>query len=126
MNPLLKDEDVEAYARDGAVLVRGLFANHVETIAAGIHHNMEHPGPYAAENLKPGEGGRFFDDYCNWTRIPDFQDVVTDPAIGEVAADLMRADTVQMFHDHVLEVGATAYRGVSEHACPWVQNEAEP
>jgi ectoine hydroxylase-related dioxygenase (phytanoyl-CoA dioxygenase family) len=117
MNPLLKDEDVEAYARDGAVLVRGLFANHVETIAAGIHHNMEHPGPYAAENLKPGEGGRFFDDYCNWTRIPDFQDVVTDPAIGEVAADLMRADTVQMFHDHVLvkEPGTAK-------ATPWHQD----
>ena len=102
MHPLLSEEDVAAYERDGAVLVRGLFADHVETIAAGIRHNMEHPGPYAAENLKPGEGGRFFDDYCNWTRIPDFQKVVADPAIGEVAADLMRADTVQMFHDHVL------------------------
>jgi hypothetical protein len=117
MHPLLSEEDVAAYEHDGAVLVRGLFADHVETIAAGIRHNMEHPGPYAAENLKPGEGGRFFDDYCNWTRIPDFQKVVADPAIGEVAADLMRADTVQMFHDHVLvkEPGTAK-------ATPWHQD----
>ena len=102
MHPLLREQDVEAYHRDGAVLVRGLFADHVETIAAGIGFNMDHPGPYAAENLKPGETGRFFDDYCNWTRIPEFRDVITDPVIGEVASDLMRAERVQMFHDHVL------------------------
>ena len=102
MHPLLREEDVEAYHRDGAVLVRGLFADHVETIAAGIGFNMDHPGPYAAENLKPGETGRFFDDYCNWNRIPEFQAVIADPVIGEVAADLMRTDSVQLFHDHVL------------------------
>ena len=36
---------------------------------------MREPGPYASENLKPGEGGRFFDDYCNWQRIPEFVEV---------------------------------------------------
>ena len=102
MHPLLSEEDVAAYARDGAVLVRGLFARHVETIATGIRFNMDNPGPYAAENLKPGESGRFFDDYCNWARIPEFQEVIADPVVGEVAADLMRSDAVQMFHDHVL------------------------
>ena len=65
MHPLLSETDIESYARDGAVLVRGLFAQHVDRIAAGISFNMDHPGPYAAENLKPGETGRFFDDYCN-------------------------------------------------------------
>ncbi|MEL0195424.1 MAG: hypothetical protein VW870_00170 [Rhodobiaceae bacterium] len=104
MHPHLREEDVEAYQRDGAVLVRGLFADHVETIAAGIAFNMDHPGPYAAENLKAGETGRFFDDYCNWTRIPEFQTVIADPVIGEVAADLMRADSVQLFHHHVLDM----------------------
>ena len=35
-----------------------------------IEHNMASPGPYAAENLLPGEQGRFFVDYCNWQRLP--------------------------------------------------------
>ncbi|PKP75085.1 MAG: phytanoyl-CoA dioxygenase, partial [Alphaproteobacteria bacterium HGW-Alphaproteobacteria-6] len=60
------------------------------------------PGPYAAENLKPGETGRFFDDYCNWTRIPEFAAAIRGSAVAEVAADLMGSDRVQLFHDHVL------------------------
>ena len=59
---------IEAYRRDGAVLIKGLWTDWVEVIRDGIARNMAEPGPYAAENLKAGEGGRFFDDYCNWTR----------------------------------------------------------
>jgi hypothetical protein len=47
------------YERDGAVLIKGLFAGFVETIQEGIARNMREPGPYASENLKAGEGGRF-------------------------------------------------------------------
>jgi ectoine hydroxylase-related dioxygenase (phytanoyl-CoA dioxygenase family) len=82
---------VAAYQRDGVALLRGLFAPWVEDLRAGVEHNMAEPGPYAAENLKPGETGRFFDDYCNWTRIAQFERVA-----------LMRSHDVQMFHEHVL------------------------
>lgn len=95
-------EMAEAYRRDGVVLVRGLWADWVEVIRAGIERNMAEPGPYAAENLKPGEAGRFFDDYCNWTRIPEFSRVVRDSEAARVAAALMGSTGVQMFHDHVL------------------------
>ena len=63
---------------------------------------MSEPGPYAAENLKQGEAGRFFDDYCNWTRISEFEQVIRQSQVGQVAATLMQSDSVQMFHDHVL------------------------
>ena len=59
------------------------------TLRAGVARNMAAPGPYAAENLKPGEGGRFFDDYCNWNRIPEFEQVIRDSAVADVAAALM-------------------------------------
>jgi len=58
-------DQIDTFQRDGVVLIKGLFADHVETLRAGIERNMAEPGPYAAENLKAGEGGRFFDDYCN-------------------------------------------------------------
>lgn len=96
------DDMVETFQRDGVVLVKGLWKDWVETIRAGIERNMADPGPYAAENLKPGEGGRFFDDYCNWTRIPEFREVIEKSDVAEVAARLMRSPTVQVFHDHVL------------------------
>ena len=102
MTSLVSDDTVAAYQRDGAVLIPGLFADWVDTIAAGIERNMAEPGPYAAENLKPGEGGRFFDDYCNWERIPEFVEVVRQSPAAAAAARLMQSERVQMFHDHVL------------------------
>lgn len=101
-HPLVTDADIEAFQRDGVVVIRGLWADWVDTISAGIERNLREPGPYAAENLKPGEGGRFFDDYCNWERIPEFVDVIRNSDVAQVAADLMRSRSVQMFHDHVL------------------------
>jgi ectoine hydroxylase-related dioxygenase (phytanoyl-CoA dioxygenase family) len=101
-HPLVTQADIEAYQRDGAVVIRGLFADYVDTIRAGIERNMRDPSEFAAENLKPGEGGRFFDDYCNWQRIPEFVDAVHNSPAAAVAADLMQSQTVQMFHDHVL------------------------
>lgn len=95
-------EQVEAYQADGAVLIKGLFADHVEALRAGIARNMDDPGPYAAENLNEGEAGRFFDDYCNWQRIPEFAEVIRASGVARVAADLMRSETAQLFHDHVL------------------------
>ncbi|TPL07981.1 phytanoyl-CoA dioxygenase [Mesorhizobium sp. B2-4-14] len=100
--PLVAQEQIEAYQRDGVVLVRGLFKDHVEALRAGVARNMAEPSQYGAENLKPGEAGRFFDDYCNWDRIPEFEKVIRHSAAGEVAAELMRSDSVQLFHDHVL------------------------
>ena len=93
---------IDDFQRDGAVLVPGLFADHVETLRAGVARNMAAPGPYASENRKAGETGRFFDDYCNWQRIPEFAEVIRSSPAAQVAARLMQSDCVQMFHDHVL------------------------
>ncbi len=115
--PFVTARDIETYRRDGVVLVRGLFGDHVEGLRAGIAANMADPGPFASENRKDGETGRFFDDYCNWTRIPEFADVVRHSPVAEVAAALMGSRRVQMFHDHVLvkEPGTSM-------ATPWHQD----
>ncbi len=102
LHPLITSEHVDAYQRDGAVLIQGLFRNHVDALRRGVETNMADPGDCAAENLKAGEGGRFFDDYCNWRRIPEFEKVIRHSPAAEVAADLMRSSTVQLFHEHVL------------------------
>ena len=99
---LLSPEDVAAFQRDGAVVVRGLFARQVELLRRGVARNMAEPGEYAAENLHAHEKGRFFDDYCNWQRIPEFRQAIDSAPVAEVAAALMQSDTVQLFHDHVL------------------------
>ncbi|MDA8999712.1 phytanoyl-CoA dioxygenase family protein [bacterium] len=116
-HPLLTQGDIDAFQRDGVILVKGLFADHVETLRAGIARNMDAPGPYAAENLKSGEAGRFFDDYCNWTRIQEFETVLRESPAAAVAADLMGTQRVQMFHDHIL----VKEPGTSK-ATPWHQD----
>ncbi len=99
---MLSPEDIEMYQRDGVVLIRGLFGDQVELLRNGVARNMADPGPYAAENLKKGDSGRFFDDYCNWERISEFRDAIETSPAADVAADLMQSKTVQLFHDHVL------------------------
>ena len=102
MHSLISANHVDAYRHGGAVLIKGLFAEYVDLIREGIELNMLSPGPYAAENLKPGEPGRFFDDYCNWQRIDQFRDVIYHSPVAEIAADLMGSQSAQIFHDHVL------------------------
>ena len=116
-HPLLSQADIEAFQRDGVVLIRGLFADHVDALREGVAANMDAPGPYASNNEKSGETGRFFDDYCNWQRIEQFQQVIENSPAAEVAAELMQSDSVQLFHDHVLvkEPGTSM-------ATPWHQD----
>ncbi|MFZ3582100.1 phytanoyl-CoA dioxygenase family protein [Loktanella sp. DJP18] len=97
---LLTDTQIADFQRDGAVVLRGLMADWVDTMAEGIAANMAEPGPYASENAV--SEGRFFDDYCNWQRIPAFRSVVTDSPAAQIAAEAMQSQTAQFFHDHVL------------------------
>lgn len=102
MHPLLTQADVAAYQANGVAIIRGLFAEHIDALRSGIEKNMQSPGPYASENKKDGETGLFFDDYCNWQRIEEFEQVIRHSPAAEVAADLMQSNSVQVFHDHVL------------------------
>ena len=113
----LNQSQIDDFEENGAILIKGMFADWVDTIRAGIKKNMADPGPYAAENLGPGEAGRFFDDYCNWTRISEFEEVVRHSDVGKVAAEIMRSQRVQFFHDHVL----VKETGTSK-ATPWHQD----
>lgn len=108
---------ISDFARDGAVCIPGLLADSVNTLRDGINRNLSEPGPYASENERAGESGRFFDDYCNWQRIPEFEEVIFGSPLAEAAAALMQCSRVQLFHDHVLvkEPGTSM-------ATPWHQD----
>jgi len=97
---MMTSDQREAFQRDGAVVVCGVFADWLEVMADGITLNMAEPGQYASENAVTE--GRFFDDYCNWTRIPAFERLVRESPAAELAAQAMQSQTAQFFHDHVL------------------------
>lgn len=97
---MISETDIATFRRDGAIMVPGVFSQWVDVIAAGIARNMAEPGPYASEN--DVSEGRFFDDYCNWNRIPEFEDVVRNSPAARLAAAVMGSNSAQFFHDHVL------------------------
>lgn len=114
---MVTNQQISDFHENGAVYLKGLFADWVPQIAEAIAMNMESPGPYAAENLLDGEAGRFFDDYCNWQRITPLQAIMSQSPAPEAAAQLMQSDQVQFFHDHILvkEPGTAK-------ATPWHQD----
>ena len=98
----ITDETCAAYARLGAVCLRDVFSDWIDTLRAGVERNHDEPGPYFSENVVGNVDGRFWDDYCNWQRIPEFHRFITESKAAELAALVMRSKTAQFFHDHVL------------------------
>jgi hypothetical protein len=68
------DELAGSFQRDGACAVRGLLAlSEVAELAAGVERNMAEPSERALEGGGGGsDAGRFFEDFRNWTRIPEY------------------------------------------------------
>ena len=98
---LVDDADVEAFRRDGAALLCGLFAEWLEPLRAGIERNIASPST-DARVYDDEQGRRFFGDYCNWQRFPEYRDFVFDSPAAGVAARLMGSKTARFFHEHVL------------------------
>ena len=96
-HPLITQDHIDTFQKDGVVMIKGLFADEVVTLREGVARNMSDPGPYAAENLHKGEAGRFFDDYCNWSRIPEFENV-TGKYGGSVIKNPVAAFAAMMTH----------------------------
>lgn len=99
---VIDESTVDDFDRDGAVVLRGVLDDWVETMRRGVAANVADPGPFWAENVPAGQPGRFVDDYCNWQRIAEFEQVARHSQLPVVARQLMRSERAQFFHDHVL------------------------
>ena len=98
----IDEQACQAFREHGAICLRGAFDDWVDTLRAGIARNEQSPGDYFAENVVPGDPGRFWDDYCNWQRIPEFYRFITESDAARLAAQAMASERAQFFHDHVL------------------------
>ncbi len=92
----------DSFTADGAVFLSGAFADWVEMLRDGVDRNEADPGEFFADNGTGNDAGRFWDDYCNWNRIPEYEFFAFNSGIADVAAALMRSQTIQLFHEHVL------------------------
>ena len=57
----------------------------VERLAAGVERDLAEPGPLAI-TMEPADGsGRFVEDFCRWSEIPEYRDVVEQSGMGAAA-----------------------------------------
>ncbi len=98
----IDQQAADAFAAQGAICLRGAFVDWIDLLREGVERNLAHPGPYFSDNVSADGQGRFWDDYCNWQRIPEFEQFIRESSAAELAAAVMRSGQAQFYHDHVL------------------------
>lgn len=110
---------VEAFATQGAVALRGLLTPaEVQLLRAGIDTNLAHPSPRAKVASAADDPGFFVEDFSCWRENEAYRRVIFESVIGEVGARLMRSTRARLYHDHMLtkEPGTRA-------RTPWHQDQ---
>lgn len=115
----LADSVLHDFARDGAVVIRGaLTTAELEILGRGIETNLAQPGELAAVASASDDPGRFFEDFCNWQRIAEYEHILRQSALPEIAAQLMQSRTARIYHDHLLVKEAG-----TRQPTPWHQDQ---
>ena len=100
--PTVTDRQVDEFQRDGVLLLRGVFADWVDDLRRGMETNMAAPS-WRERSIQPADGtAPFFQDFCNWDKIPEYNRFVTESPAASVAGRLMRAKAARLFHEHIL------------------------
>lgn len=113
LHPLrpVSEEDVRAFERDGVVCLRGLFDGEWCTRLHDAALRVMASGAGRVREAKPADGrGRFYSNVYLADLDPDFRALRDASPAPEIAAALMRADTVRYFYDQIFikEPGTSA------------------
>jgi ectoine hydroxylase-related dioxygenase (phytanoyl-CoA dioxygenase family) len=101
------------------VCVRGAFSpEEVALVEAGIERNLADPSRRAAVASRADDPGRFFEDFCNWQRNPEYERFIRSSPAAAIAAELMGSTKVRLFHDHLL-----VKEGGTRQRTPWHQDQ---
>ncbi|NOX32060.1 MAG: phytanoyl-CoA dioxygenase [Actinobacteria bacterium] len=100
---LVNAEDIAAFDRDGAICLRQVVdTDWLDSLAVGLAKNFADPGPDSTVYTPDGEPGGFYDDYCNWQRIPEYEDFIVNSTVGQIAGEMMSSTTCRIYHEHVI------------------------
>jgi len=95
---LIKEEDINAFERDGAVCVRGVFSQTwLDLIETGIKKNLQPPYQLSTRFTPEGKSGGFYDDFGNWGTIAEYKRFAKESPAGEMVGRLMRSRSVRFF-----------------------------
>ena len=115
----ISPEQINSYATDGAVVVRQAFTSEeVAEVAAGIEANLAAPGHLALVASEADDPGYFVEDFCNWSRISQYESFIRNSAAATIAKQLMQSEQVRLHHDHLLVKEAG-----TRQRTPWHQDQ---
>ena len=93
---------IEAYRRDGAVLLPGLVSTEwLSVIRQGIARNLANRGPNAALRVDDGKGRMFFEDAGVWRQNPEYRRFLVESLMPVVAARLTGQQSLRIFFDNI-------------------------
>ena len=116
---LTGEELAGAFARDGVVCVRGVLdPGELATAARAIEIVLASPSPLAQVASGAGDPGSFFEDFCRWREVPEIEELARHSRVPQIAATLMSAPQVRLYHDHVL-----VKEGGTRQRTPWHQDQ---
>ena len=105
----LNKKQIDAYRQDGAIIIRNLFKPWINSLQMGFEKVLRNPGPYARDNVAEHGEGRFFEDYCNWQRIPEFIKFINQSPSAKIISEVTGSKSIPVVHDHIFvkEPGTT-------------------
>ena len=95
----VRKADIDAYAHDGVVALRGVISSlWIDRLRESIDAALAGPG----EKSETYEQGKFVGDLDLWRRIEGFRTFVLNSPAGEISASLMKSETATFFYDQML------------------------
>lgn len=121
---LLSDDDIEAYHRDGVLVVRGVLTpEEVETAREAIADVLAASGLLTQVASGIDDPGRFVEDFRRWQEFPALEQLALHSKTPRYAAELLARFTepeqaVRFYHDHIL-----VKEGGTRQRTPWHQDQ---
>jgi len=117
--PMVPDDVVAAFARDGVVCLRSVLdPGQVAAAADAIEAVLASPSPLAQVASAADDPGAFTEDFCRWQEVPQIEQLARYSRVPAAAAALMATPQVRFYHDHVL-----VKEGGTRQRTPWHQDQ---
>jgi ectoine hydroxylase-related dioxygenase (phytanoyl-CoA dioxygenase family) len=115
---MVDDDAIEAFARDGVVVVRGIIgADLIDSLAVDVARALAEPGSRSLVASDDSDPGAFLEDFCRWQELPALQEAALHSVLPELAASLMDSRSARFYHDHIL-----VKEPHTEQRTPWHQD----
>lgn len=102
MSQRVSDIDIETYAADGVVCLRGVIdSSWITKLQTGLETNLESPTERSRTWDQTAQGSRTFYDSQAWQGIAEYRDFIEHSPMAELAGRVMASERVNFFFDAI-------------------------